>query len=128
MFSNETRQLSDAALWNQVKDIVIASMDGTAFEKIVHKLTAARTDQITQDPVKCVEIISDKNQLGEDDKVGILQHLIRGGDLTRYGLSNAITRHAEDCESYDKATELETLGGTIIELPKSEWRSFAIAA
>lgn len=128
MFSDETRQLSDAALWNQVKDIVTASMDGTAFKKIVHKLTEARTDQITQDPVKCVEILSDKNQLGEDDKVGILQHLIRGGDLSRYGLSNAVTRHSADVESYDKATELENLGGTIIELPKSDWTVYAKAA
>jgi hypothetical protein len=128
MFSDETKQLSDAALWNQVKDIVTAAMDGTAFEKIVQKLTVARTDDISQDPVKCVEILSDKNGLGEDDKVGILQHLIRGGELTRYGLSNAVTRHAEDVESYDTATQLEALGGTIIELPKSDWTVYAKAA
>ena len=128
MFSDDTKRLSDAALWHQVRDIVTAAMDGSAFAKIVEKLTSARGDLIERDPVKCVEILADKNALGEADKVGILQHLIRGGDLSRYGLSNAVTRMAEDAENYERATELETLGGTIIELPRSEWQVMAKAA
>lgn len=128
LFSDETKQLSDAALWHQVKDIVTASMDGTAFEKITQRLIEARSDEITLDPVKCVEILVDKKGLNEDDKTGILQHLIRGGDLSRYGLHAAVTRYSSDVESYDKATDMEALGGNIIELPQSEWQVMAKAA
>ena len=51
----------------------------------------------------------------------MLRHLIEGGDLTRYGLFNAITRAAADLDSYDRATEFERFGGQVVELPKRDW-------
>jgi hypothetical protein len=36
----------------------------------------------------------------------VLKHLILGGSLTTWGLANAVTRAAQDAESYDRATEL----------------------
>jgi hypothetical protein len=41
---------------------------------------------------------------------------------------NAITRTAEDQESYDDASDMEKLGGRIVELTKDEWHTLAIAA
>jgi hypothetical protein len=52
-----------------------------------------------------------------------MRHLIEGGDLSAWGLGNAITRSAQDVDSYDRATELEAVGGKVIELSPSEWRS-----
>jgi hypothetical protein len=43
-------------------------------------------------------------------------------------LHAAVTRAAEDVESYDRASQLEVLGGEIIELAKSDWRELAMAA
>lgn len=43
-------------------------------------------------------------------------------DLSQYGVINAITRTAEDQESYDRATELETIGYKVIDLSASQWR------
>jgi hypothetical protein len=40
----------------------------------------------------------------------------------------AVTRLAQDAENYDRASDLERLGGRIIELPRSEWRQLAEAA
>jgi hypothetical protein len=54
-------------------------------------------------------------------------HLITGGDLSRYALINAVTRTAEDVPSYDRATELETLGYRLMELPQREWSAIANA-
>jgi hypothetical protein len=53
--------------------------------------------------------------------------LIRGGDLTQYGLSNAVTQMSQDIEDYDRASDLERMGGQIIELPKSDWHTISIA-
>ena len=50
---------------------------------------------------------------------------------TQYDLVNAITAVARDDSgelSYDRATELEMLGGKIIELPPSDWKVIAEAA
>jgi len=43
-------------------------------------------------------------------------------------LHSAVTRAAQDLESYDRATELEYIGGKIIELPQTDWERLAVAA
>ena len=53
---------------------------------------------------------------------GILDHLIRGGDLTMYGLSNAVTRYAQDVKSYDRSTELESIGYDILTMSPRQWK------
>jgi hypothetical protein len=53
--------------------------------------------------------------------MSVLHHLSRGRDFTRYGLQAAITRASADIAEYERATELERLGGRIILLPPSEW-------
>jgi len=66
--------------------------------------------------------------LTESEGDSILQHLIRGGDLSQYGLMNAVTRTAEDAASYDRATELEAMGQRVVDLAANEWRQIAEAA
>jgi hypothetical protein len=57
-----------------------------------------------------------------------MRHLIEGGDLSKYGLHSAITRAAQDVESYDRASDLERVGGQVIELGRGEWKVLAEAA
>ena len=57
-----------------------------------------------------------------------INHLIKGGDLSGYGLVNAVTRYSQDVEDYDRATEFEALGGKLIELSGREWKGLAEAA
>jgi hypothetical protein len=75
------------------------------------------------DPVKVVEATARRFALTEGERSGVLQHLIRGGDLSAWGLANAVTRTAEDAIDYDRATELEAAGGRVIELLPAGWRS-----
>lgn len=128
VMSDATKELSDQALWSQVRDFTVAAMDGTIFHKIVERLQAARGVPIEGDPVKFIEKVTDQFQLSQDERGGVLQHLIQGGDLSKYGLHAAVTRTASDLDSYDRATELEQLGATIIDLPKTQWQSLQIAA
>ena len=55
-------------------------------------------------------------------KVKHLNYLIKGGDLSLYGLSNAITRASQDVESYDRATALEGIGWQVATMPKTQWK------
>ena len=50
-----------------------------------------------------------------------MQRLIESNDLTLYGLSNAVTRHSQDVESYDRASELESIGYSILTMPPRQW-------
>lgn len=122
ILSDQTKALDDAAVLSKVSDVTKAALDGTLFEKQVKLLTDARSDTIEVNPVKMVEAVKDKSGLTEAEADQIINNLISGAELTRYGLHNAITRAAEKSESYDRATELEALGGQIIELPKSDWQ------
>ena len=38
-----------------------------------------------------------------------------GNDLSHYGLVNAVTRASQDIEDYNRATELERIGGVLLE-------------
>jgi len=77
--------------------------------------------------VQAIEVLAKKHSLNNDEQRGILRHLIEGGDLSLWGMANALTRVSQDVESYDRATELETLGGSIVIMPHSEYRELLAA-
>ena len=54
--------------------------------------------------------------------------LIDGGDLSAWGLVNAVTSLAHKATSYDRAVELESAGGALIDLPSQEWKRILEAA
>ena len=56
-----------------------------------------------------------------------LSRLLTGGDLTQYGMHAAVTRASQDSQDYDRASDMETVGGKIIELPASDWKVIATA-
>lgn len=125
VMSDTTRRKSDDALWSQVRDVAVAAMDGTIFEKIVDQLRQARGDLIEGDPVVAVQRVGDQLQLTDSEVGGVLNHLIKGGDLSRYGMHTALTSYAADADSYDRATELEQLGARVIDLPARDWQRLA---
>lgn len=127
MLSDQTRKLSDAALWATVKDVVRGAFNEAAFNALVDKIAETQTQKI-DDPIKVVDLTSKRFRLSDGEGKSILKHLIEGADLSRFGVYNAITRAAQDIESYDRATELERTGAQIIELPAGEWKALAIAA
>lgn len=128
LFSDETLQADDQAFLLKVRDTVRAAVDIAKFSLIVERLREATQQPIEGNPVKAVEVTSKTLGLNQSESSGILTHLIQGGDLSRYGLLNAITRTAQDVESYDRATELEAMGSKVLALPQSTWKEIALAA
>lgn len=128
MLSDDTRRLSDAALWSQVRDVVKAAFEEAKFDALVNKITGTQQNTILGDVPKVVEVTAQRFGFSDTERKSVLDHLIRGGDLSQYGLHNAVTRAAEDLPDYDRATEFERFGGQIIELPANDWREIAKAA
>jgi len=126
--TDATKRLEDAAIWAKVRDTIKAICDGRVMDKIVAGMLAAREDVIEGDPAKVVEVFGKKNDLNEEERGGLLRHLVASGEPTRYGLQWAVTRLAGEVEDYDRASELERLGGKVIELPKSDWKVLLKAA
>lgn len=128
MLSDQTRRLTDAALWAQIGDVVRGAFDEARFDAQIARIAETAENKIEADPVKVVEVTAKRYGLNDGERSSVLQHLIRGGSLTQYGLHAAVTRAAEDLDDYERASEFERLGGRIVELPKSEWRELAKAA
>ncbi len=78
--------------------------------------------------MKAVEVLGNTTGLLQGEQDGILSKLISGADLTQYGLVQAVTAYSQDVESYDRASELEELGGKLVDLSPSEWQPIAVAA
>lgn len=130
IISDTTRKLEDAVVWSKLRDRVGQAFDPANFDAMCERLLAARKDIIPADVAipEVVEVFAKREGLSDKESTGFLNHLTRGGEFTRYGMQWAATRLAQDVESYERASELERLGGKIIELPRIEWQSLLKAA
>jgi hypothetical protein len=124
-FRTETRAADDRAFFLKVQDATAAMFDSARFERRIQQYRDAGERVIDADPVAVVEVTAKRFGLNETERSSVLQHLIRGGDLSQWGVANAVTRAAQDVESYDRATELESLGGDVVELSAGDWRKLA---
>ena len=128
LLSDETRKATDKAVWLQVRDVVKGAFDEAKFDASLDEMRGMEKQPIAGDPVKAIDLAAKALDIRELEKPSILRHLIEGGDLTRYGLFNALTRTGEDQADYDRATDFERMGGKLIELGEGEWRRIAEAA
>jgi hypothetical protein len=129
LLSDATRSLTDKATWAQIGDVVRAAFDRAKFDSLCNKIAETQEQKIESDDiVKVVQLSSKRFGFVESEGNSVLKHLIEGGDLSRYGLYNAVTRAAADLPDYDRASEFERIGGQIIDLPATEWKQLAHAA
>lgn len=128
-WKDETRRQSDKALFLQIRDSVAAIFDAERFAGRVAEYRRAAEDIIpAATTIPVMEALGRRLQLSEGEQEGVLGHLIAGGDLSRWGVANAVTRFAEDAADYDRATDFERMGGTVIELPRTDWEKLATAS
>jgi hypothetical protein len=113
-FANDTLKAEDKAFWLTVRDLVKYSLEETTFNKIVDSMRESTQKQILM-PDKAIELISKKFFFNDFEQKNVLTHLIQGGDLTSWGLGNAVTRMAQDVKSYDRSTDLESIGYQIMQ-------------
>lgn len=124
-FRDETRIADDRAFWFKVRDTVAGIMTQVNFKEIATRFFAAQEEKIEADPVVVLEKAATRFEWNQGERNGVLTHLLSGGDLSKFGLVNAITRHAQDVPDYDRATQFERLGGEVLELPRSDWNAIA---
>lgn len=127
LLSDSTRRLEDEVVLRKVRDVIKHAFDGAAFERFIGSLKATTQQHIEGDIPSAIEALGPTLGLNVGERQSVLRHLIDGGDLSRYGLANAVTRTAEDVESYDRATEIEGLGYKLIQLPARDWSSVSNA-
>jgi hypothetical protein len=124
-FADETRKAADRAFFLKLRDTVAHLLTEAACLETVERMRRAAGEPITRRPDKAVKEIARRLDLNEGEEVSVLEFLLKGGDMTKYGMMNAITRAAQEIEDYDRATEFEKMGGKVLELGTSEWEKVA---
>lgn len=127
---DETRAARDRATMMELRDTIdmVAAQDSLDHYLAAFKAAAQDTIQVGTNIEKVLDVTAKQYGLGVAERASVLGHLAHGGDLTRWGLANAVTRLAQDTESYDRATDLESIGGKIIFAPPETWHKIANAA
>ena len=111
-----------------MRDVVRSALSQETFLKVAMKMQKTMGIKLTGDPVQSVEVLAQRYTLNDNERAGVLRHLIAEGQLSGYGLVNAVTHYSQEVEDYDRATEFEALGGRLIDLPAHEWKGLAEAA
>ncbi len=125
IYRDDTIKADDQAFWMKVRDAVGAALSDVTFGQIVRDMQEAATGERIADPVSVTEKLAKANALTEDEGTDILTFLVNGGDLSQWGLVNAVTAAAKSADSFERQAELEALGGELLATPSDEWATIA---
>lgn len=128
IYRDETREANDKAFFLKVADVTSAAFNRDIFAAAVERIKLAAGAKIVSDDLPAVvSMVVETLALPERTTSGILTQLARGGDLSKWGLSSAITAVANGTGDYETATELERAGGKVLALAAGEWKRIAEA-
>lgn len=129
VFADDTREANDRALMLKIRDTIQQLSDPALFIQLVRQMQAAADTPAVQNPIAAVEVVSKQYNINDGEKAKVLENLIRDQDYTLWGMSNAVTRLGNEVENYNRAIELEELGGQILaQNLGAKWRTIAEAA
>ena len=126
-YTDETRAADDYALLLKIRDTVSALVQPERFHTLLQALRHAAEGPAVAQPVAAVEELGKAYALTQGERQSILTRLLQGADYSRWGVVNAVTGLANEHASYDRAVELEQLGGKLLGLSAQQWQPIAHA-
>ena len=127
-YQHDTLEAEDHALFLKARDTVRSAVSEVTLRLVAQQLQKTTGIALAGDPAKTVEVLGSRYALTQDECAGVLRNLFEEGQLSGYGLINAVTGYARNIEDYDRATEFEELGGKLLNLNDGEWQRLAHAA
>jgi len=115
LYSDETMALDNATYFSKAKDIIKATVNEIDFERICGQLRTAKNVPMGENPMATVEFLADRYVLSKQEKASVLMHYLRDEGQSLYGLTNAVTRTAQEADSYNRSVELEKIGGVLLQ-------------
>jgi len=128
ILSDEAVEADDHAFWLAARDTLRASLDEAAFEQAVDTLRETTEGVKVQNAPQATKRLAKSFSLTDEEHDSVLTNLVREGDLTRWGVLNAVTATAATVENFDRGVELETMGWDIANLSRRDWERIAVAA
>ena len=120
--ATESFSLDDHAFLETIQRSVRSAGNLERFHSVVDMMRRARELPINREDIPGVLRQTGRDfGITESEQTGVMQHLVESDDMTQYGLANAVTRHSQDVDSYDRATDLEGIGYSIMAMPQNQW-------
>lgn len=127
-WKDDTRAADDEALMLRVRDMVAAAVDEERFKQRIDQMRGLTKIEVKTNPQAAVEKLAASVGATDEESAGMLKALIKGGDLSAWGLLNAVTAQAHEAKSYDRAVHFEEAGGRLLSLSKRDWTEVLEAA
>ena len=123
VLKDETKKAMDQAFWLEMRDHLNTLTSEDGFKKILDGIREKANDKVPGDPGLVVEEVATRFQLRDAEKKSVLYSFLAERDHTRWGLANSLTQVANGNQNYDRAIELQDMGGSVMTLQGSEWTS-----
>ena len=128
VFQDDTLAAEADLLGRQTRDIVAAISSQDSLDKLLEPCRqAAETDPV-EDPEASIQVLAKEYRLTDTERSRALINLIEDKDYTLWGVTNAITKLANDSENYSRSTELENLGSQLLTMSLRDWNRVRVAA
>lgn len=123
--SSATQMLKTRAMVAELAEYLEAMASPFMFEKTLSTLRDVADQELPAEPTLVVESLAARYSLAKPEMESALIALAESKDYSRWGLANAVTVLANDSQSYDRAVDLETLGGRIMQMTQKEYGDLA---
>lgn len=128
IWRSDTVEAIDNAIRLKVRDAIAQTVDETSFALICQQFAEAGATRPIDRPVEAMKVVTRQVDLTEREGNDVLTFLLGGGDLTKFGMVNAITAMAQTVDSYERSVELESVASTVMDWNAGEWDRVAVTA
>lgn len=123
IMSDRTLALEDETTWSQVRDVIDATFDKDIFAHWVETKVMGKMNEAIQNPTEAIGNVISKYKLQEWTREQLMNSMIKAQENTQWGLINAVTDVAKNCDYYDGQLELERVGGNLTDMTVEQFNS-----
>lgn len=128
VLSDETLRKDDAAIVSALTDVMRALGSREVVGQLGAALRGAKNSVKLERPQVAVQVLANEVGLRENELDLVMRNLIEDGDLSQYGVLNAVTAVANrDDVDQDRSFQLEEIGNSILTMNASQWLRIATA-
>lgn len=114
-WSDDTQERNLALVAAKARDAVTTFLDGDYLRRKVNEIEGAAATPI-KNPEEAVKVISKQMRYSDERQADILNHFIRGADVTAGGILHAVTSVAQTVPDADAAADMESQAMRAMEL------------
>lgn len=123
-YQAETIEADNKAFMLKMRDTLTNHLTEVNFQEKLERIRAAAEEKVPALKIQdSVQEVTKRFDLSKGEMEAVLGNFVEGGDLSKWGLANAVTATANDVQDYDRIVELERIGGKIIDLTPDEFKT-----